>query len=43
MWQESGNNKVTMFKEHADKGVVADGRVREVDWVGNNEADAAAD
>ena len=42
-WRGSGNAAVTKIKGHADEGLVARGRVREVDRVGNNEADAAAD
>ena len=38
-----GNTLVTEVKGHADEGVVALGRVREVDRTGNNEAEAAAD
>ena len=42
-WRGSGNAAVTEVKSHADEGLVAQGRVREVDRIGNNEADAAAD
>ena len=38
-----GNTLVTKVKGHADEGMVALGRFREVDRIGNNEADAAAD
>ena len=38
-----GNTLVSKVKSHADEGLVAMGRVREVDRIGNNEADAAAD
>ena len=31
------------LRGHADEGLVAVGQVREVDRIGNNEADAAAD
>ena len=36
------NAAVSKVKGHADEGLVALGRVREVDRIGNNEADAAA-
>ena len=42
-WRGVGNAAVTKVKGHADEGLVARGRVREVDRIGNNEADAAAD
>ena len=42
-WRGSANAAVTKVKGHADEGLVAQGRVREVDRIGNNEADAAAD
>ena len=42
-WRGSDNAAVTKIKRHADEGLVALGRVREVDRIGNNEADAAAD
>ena len=42
-WRGSGKAAVTKVKGHADGGLVAQGRVREVDRIGNNEADAAAD
>ena len=42
-WRGSGSSAVTKVKGHADEGLVAQGRVREVDRIGNNEADAAAD
>ena len=42
-WRGSGNAAVTKVKGHADEGLVAQGRVREIDRIGNNEADAAAD
>ena len=35
--------RVTKFKGHADEGMVLDGRVREVDRLGNNAAVEAAD
>ena len=35
--------RVTKVKGHADEGMVSDGRVRELDRVGNNAADEAAD
>ena len=35
--------RVTKVKGHADEGVVLDGRVREVDKLGNDAADEAAD
>ena len=38
-----GNTQVSQVKGHADEGMVALGRVREIDRTGNNEADAAAD
>ena len=41
-WRGPGNTAVSKVKGHADEGLVAIGRVREVDRVGNNEADAAA-
>ena len=41
--RDRGNTLVSKFKGHADEGMVAMGRVREVDRIGNNEADAAAD
>ena len=40
-WRGSGCTAVTKVKGHADEGLVAQGRVREVDRIGNNEADAA--
>ena len=42
-WRGYGNACVTEVKGHADEGLVALGRVREADRIGNNEADAAAD
>ena len=42
-WRGPGNSAVTKVKGHADEGMVARGRVREVDRLGNNMADAAAD
>ena len=42
-WRAPGNACVTNVKGHADEGLVAEGRVRDVDRIGNNEADAAAD
>ena len=41
-WRGPGNTAVSKVKGHADEGLVALGRVREVDRVGNDEADAAA-
>ena len=41
-WRGPGNTAVSKLKGHADESLVALGRVREVDRVGNNEADAAA-
>ena len=41
-WREVANAAVSQVKGHADEGLVALGRVREVDRLGNNEADAAA-
>ena len=38
-----GTTLVSKVKGHADEGLVVMGRVREVDRIGNNEADAAAD
>ena len=42
-WRGFGNAAVSQVKGHADEGLVALGWVREVDRIGNNEADAAAD
>ena len=42
LWRGPGNTAVSKVKGHADEGLVALKRVREVDRVGNNEADAAA-
>ena len=42
-WRGTGNAAVSMVKGRADERLVALGRVREVDRLGNNEADAAAD
>ena len=42
-WRGAGTAAVSKVKGHADEGLVAQGRVREVDRIGNNEADAAAD
>ena len=42
-WRGSRSVAVTKVKGHADEGLVAQGRVREIDHIGNNEADAAAD
>ena len=42
-WRESRSVAVTKVKGHADEGMVAQGRVREVDRIGNKEADATAD
>ena len=41
-WRGPGTSAVSKVKGHADEGLVALGRVREVDRIGNNEADAAA-
>ena len=41
-WRGPGTTAVSKVKGHADEGLVALGRVREVDRMGNNEADAAA-
>ena len=41
-WRGPGNTAISKVKGHADEGLVAIGRVREVDRVGNDEADAAA-
>ena len=41
-WRGVANAAVSKVKGHADEGLVALGRVREVDRLGNNEADAAA-
>ena len=38
-----GTVRVTEVKDHADEGMVSDGRVRELDRLGNNAADEAAD
>ena len=38
-----GNTLVSKVKGHADEGMVAMGRVRGIDRMGNNEADTAAD
>ena len=35
--------RITKVKGHADKGMVSDGRVRELDRLGNNAADEATD
>ena len=35
--------RITKVKGHAEEGMVLDGRVREVDRLGNNAADGAAD
>ena len=42
-WRGPGNSAVTKVKGHADEGLVFWGRVREVDRLGDNLADAAAD
>ena len=39
----SNTVRVTKVKGHADEGMVADGRVRVLDRLGNNAADEAAD
>ena len=41
-WRGPGNTAVFKVKGHADEGLIVLGRVREVDRVGNGEADAAA-
>ncbi len=41
-WRGLDTSAVSEVKGHADEGLVALGRVREVDRIGNNEADAAA-
>ena len=41
-WRWIANAAVSKVKGHADEGFVALDRVREVDRIGNNEADAAA-
>ena len=41
-WWGIANAAVSKVKGHADEGLVAFGRVHEVDRLGNNEADAAA-
>ena len=41
-WRGLDNAAVSKVKGHADESLVALGRVREVDRIGNNEADAAA-
>ena len=41
-WRGLDNAAVSKVKGHADEGLVALGRVREVDRIGNNEADASA-
>ena len=41
-WRGPGTSAVSKVKGHADEGLVALGGVREVDRIGNNEADAAA-
>ena len=38
-----GTARVTKVKGHADEGMVLDGRVREIDKLGNDAADEAAD
>ena len=35
--------RITKVKGHADEGLVLDGRVRELDRLGNSAADEAAD
>ena len=42
-WRGDRTDAVSKFKGHADEGMVAQGRVRELDRIGNNEANAAAD
>ena len=41
-WRGLGTSAVSKVKGHADEGLVALGRVREIDRIGNNEVDAAA-
>ena len=41
-WRGLGTTAVSKVKGHADEGLAALGRVREIDRIGNNEADAAA-
>ena len=41
-WRGLYSSAVSKVKGHADEGLVALGRVREIDRIGNNEADAAA-
>ena len=41
-WRGLDTSAVSKVKGHADEGLVALGRVREIDRIGNNEADAAA-
>ena len=41
-WRGLGTSAVSKVKGHADEGLVAFGRVREIDRIGNNEVDAAA-
>ena len=44
IWKRGADTAaVSKVKGHADEGLVAEGRVRELDRIGNNEADAAAD
>ena len=42
-WRGRGSTQVTEVHGHTDEGIVAGGRVREVDRIGSNEADVAAD
>ena len=42
-WRGAGTAAVSKVKGHADEDMVARGKVWEVDRIGNNEADAAAD
>ena len=42
-WRWSGNSAATKVKVHANEGLVACARVRAVDRIGNDAADAAAD
>ena len=42
-WRGPRAAAVSKVKGHADEGMVAQGRVRDVDRIGNNEADEAAD
>ena len=41
--RDRGTVRVTKVKGHADEGMVLDGRVRDLDRLGNNAADEPAD